>query len=62
MDTTPPKSDLMTIAEAMKYLRISRQTLYERTKAREIPSYKIGRKVLYKRQELDLYLEKQRQQ
>jgi excisionase family DNA binding protein len=56
------KPEMMTIEETAKLLRITRQTLYDWTKKKEIPSYKLGRRVLYKREEIDEYLRKQRKQ
>ena len=54
------QNDLMTKAEVMAYLRISKQTLDKMMKAREIPFFKLKRKVLFRRSELDRWLESNR--
>jgi excisionase family DNA binding protein len=50
------KHEMMTIEETARLLRITRQTLYERTKKKEIPAYKVGRRVLYKREDIEKFL------
>ena len=52
--------DLMTKAEVMAFLRISKRTLDKMMKAREIPFFKLKRKVLFKRQDIDRWLETKR--
>ena len=54
-------TEMMTIKEVAGMLRITRQSLHARTKDGALPSYKIGRRVLYKRSEVEQYLENQKQ-
>ena len=54
------EKDLMTKAEVMAFLRISKRTLDQLMKAREIPFFKLKRKVLFKRDDLDRWLETKR--
>jgi excisionase family DNA binding protein len=49
--------DLMERAEVMEYLRISRGTLDKLQKRREIPFAKIGKKVLFRKRDIDAWLE-----
>ncbi len=41
-----PKQHVMTVEEAAEILRISRNTAYEAVKRGDIPSIRIGRRVL----------------
>jgi excisionase family DNA binding protein len=50
-------SDLMERAEVMDYLRISRGTLDKLQKRREFPFAKIGKKVLFRKRDIDAWLE-----
>ncbi len=52
---------MMTIPEVTEFLRISRQYLHTLTKEGKLPSYKLGRRVLYKRTEVEEYLEQNKQ-
>jgi excisionase family DNA binding protein len=49
--------DLMTKAEVMDYLRISRATLQRLMKDFAFPFIKFGKRVLFRRSEIDAYLE-----
>jgi excisionase family DNA binding protein len=51
------ENDLLTKAEALKYLRISNRTLYLLMKRHEFPYIKLGKRVLFRRTEIDAYLE-----
>ena len=42
----------MTFAEAIEFLRVSRQTINRLIARKEIPSYKVGRLRLFDREEL----------
>lgn len=42
----------------MEYLRISRGTLDKLQKRRELPFVKIGKKVLFRKRDIDNFLEK----
>lgn len=51
---------ILTVKDVMTYLKISRQTLHELTKSGQIPSYKVGKAVRYRKDEIDEFLKKQR--
>jgi excisionase family DNA binding protein len=52
-----PSSDLLTVAQTTKYLRISRTTLIRLTHAGKGPTQvKIGRRVFYKQADLDAFI------
>ena len=51
------KDDLMTKQDVMDYLKISHQTLYRLMKKRETPYFKLERKVLFRKAEIDKWLE-----
>jgi excisionase family DNA binding protein len=50
----------MTKAEVMAFLRISKRTLDKMMKARDIPFFKLKRKVLFRKSDLDSWLESKR--
>lgn len=50
--------DLLDRAEVMGYLRISRGTLDKLQKSRDLPFVKIGKKVLFRKKDIDRFLEK----
>jgi excisionase family DNA binding protein len=54
------EKDLMTRNEVMRFLRISKRTLYLMMKARDIPFFKFKRKVLFRKSDLDRWLESKR--
>jgi excisionase family DNA binding protein len=54
------EKELMTRTEAMRFLRISKRTLYLLMKTRDIPFFKLKRKVLFRRSELEAWLESKR--
>ncbi len=49
--------EMMTIQEVTQYLKISRQYLHKVTKEEKIPSYKLGKNVRYRREDVERYLE-----
>ncbi len=51
------KPDLMTIAEAMQYLRISRSTMHRLMRKHALPYLKLEKKILFRRSEIEKYLE-----
>lgn len=59
-----PNSEILTSQEARDLLRIGRTKLWELTKAREIPAYRIGSgkasSLRYKRSDLIRWLESNR--
>lgn len=52
-----PDRDLMTKAETTEYLRISRGMMDRLMKRRDIPFAKIGKKVLFRKADVDKWLE-----
>ena len=50
----------MTKRELMEYLRISKGTVDKMMKQRDLPFLKLGKRVLFKRCEIDAWLEKYR--
>ena len=51
------EKELITKAELMEYLRISRGTLDKLMRRHEIPFIKLGKKVLFRKREIDAWLE-----
>jgi len=48
----------MTRQEIMEYLRISRSSLYWLMKKKSFPYIRLGRKLLFKKTDIDAFLEK----
>lgn len=53
---TQDYSDLMTIAEAAKFLNCSVPTIYTKTSKRTIPHHKQGKRVYFSRRELEQWV------
>ena len=53
-------TEFMDINEAAKYLKIAKQTLYSFTSTSQIPYIKNGRRLLFKKDELDAWILKGR--
>lgn len=51
------RKDLMTRAEVIDYLRISSMTLHRLMKEHKFPYIKLGKRVLFRKSEIDKYLE-----
>lgn len=51
------EDQFMTTPEAMKYLRISKVTLYKLMKRKKLPVRKIGKNYRYRKNELDKWLD-----
>lgn len=49
--------NLMTQAEVAEYLRVSRLTIHRLMKKHAFPYIKMGKRVLFRRSEIDAYLE-----
>lgn len=49
-------SEVMTTAEAMRYLRVSRKTLLKLVHRGDIPARKVGKDFRYLRSEIDNFL------
>ena len=52
-----PDKDLLTRKETMEYLRISRGMLDRIMKRRDLPFIKLGKKVLFRKLDIDAFLE-----
>ena len=50
-------ANLLTLPEAADTLRISKSYLYKLVEAREIPFFKIGRRIIFKPDDLNAWLE-----
>jgi excisionase family DNA binding protein len=53
----PVEPATLTVEEAAKYLRISRASAYEGVRAGDIPSVRIGRRIVVSRRALDRLLD-----
>ena len=53
-------TDLLSQAELLIYLQISRTTLYKLIKKDEIPHMRLGRKLLFRKKDIDAWLETKR--
>lgn len=51
------EDEILTKADVLKYLKISHATLQELMREREIPYSKLKRKVLFKKSDIDAFLE-----
>ena len=47
------EAETLTVEEVAKYLRVSRQTVYNLIRAGNIPHFKVGNKVRIKRADLE---------
>jgi len=52
--------DFLTKAEAMNFLRLSRATVDRFIKNRELAHFKVGKKVLFHRRDLERFIESKR--
>ena len=57
-DSTQVSSPVLTVEEAGRLLRISRQSAYQAARAGELPTIRIGRRLLVPRARLEALLEK----
>jgi len=48
--------DVMTVAEAAAFLRLGRNTVYEAVRRNELPSVRVGRRLLVPRVGLERFL------
>jgi excisionase family DNA binding protein len=62
MDSTliPPADRLLTVREAMEYLRCSRMLLWQIRHRGELSAFKVGKKLLFRRSDLDNFLVKEK--
>jgi len=54
------ETDLLSQADLLEYLHISRTTLFKLIKKNEIPHMKLGRKLLFRKKDIDAWLESKR--
>jgi excisionase family DNA binding protein len=52
----------LTINELSEYLNLKRSTLYAKVEAGELPHYRIGRLIRFKREEVDRWMEGHRRE
>lgn len=49
-------TEVMTVSEVARYLRVNPQTVYRKAKAGQLPAVRIGRAIRFRRSELDNWL------
>lgn len=54
-----PGSDILTILEVAKYLKVAERTVYRLAAAKKIPAFKVGGAWRFSRAEIDLWIKKQ---
>ncbi|OFP17186.1 hypothetical protein HMPREF2998_03065 [Corynebacterium sp. HMSC065A05] len=52
-------SGLLDLAEACEYLKVSRTTIFKLRKAKMLPIYKVGKRVFFRREDLDTFIRNQ---
>ncbi len=52
----PTASDVITVDEAARWLRVNRKTIYDAATRGELPSARLGRRVLLSRQAVEAWL------
>jgi len=55
-DNPNDNDSLLTVPELAKYLKVKESWIYQKVHVREIPFYKIGNKLRFKRSEIDKML------
>ena len=53
---TAPKSELMTVSETCRYLKITTPTLYRYIQNRQIPAFKLGKEWRFVRSDLEQWI------
>jgi excisionase family DNA binding protein len=56
MEMTFAERELLTIDEAAEFTRLAKQTLYDYIHRRKVPYLKAGKRVLFRKSELDVWL------
>jgi len=56
----PNADDLLNVEEAATYLHVKRLTIYDLSSAGKITKQKVGSKVLFRRSDLDDYIEEKK--
>lgn len=52
----PVNNEVFDIKEAMSYLKLGKGTMYSMTMKREIPHYKVGKRLYFRKEELDAWI------
>ena len=55
---TKGESDLLTIDELISWIRLGRTLTHELLRSCEIPSYKLGRRRMIRRRDVEVWLER----
>jgi excisionase family DNA binding protein len=58
---SPSPRTLFTVDEAAEYLRVSRRQVYKLVRAGEIRGYRVGERLRFRPQDVDVYLEQRRE-
>ena len=54
-----PESDIMTILEVAKYLKVAERTVYRLAAAKKVPAFKVGGAWRFSRREIDQWIRRQ---
>lgn len=54
----PIDSEVLGVPEAISYLKIAKPTMYSLTQKREIPFYKKGKRIYFRKEDLDNWINK----
>ena len=57
-EQTEPVREVLTLEEAANYLRLSPHTLREKTRLRQIPFYKMGGSIRFRRSKLNSWIDR----
>lgn len=57
-----PKSELLTVAETCRFLKITPRTLYRYIQSRRIPAFKLGKEWRFVRSDLEQWIRDRTQQ
>jgi len=55
-DTTKPVREILTLKEAADYLRFSPDTIREKIRLQQIPFYRVGGSIRFRRSKLDAWV------
>lgn len=53
---TTPKSEILTVVETCRYLKITPRTLYRYLRNRQIPAFKLGKEWRFVRSDLEQWI------
>jgi excisionase family DNA binding protein len=57
---TAPQVRAMTVREVANYLNVNEKTVYRLAQRRELPSFKVAGAWRFKREDIDLWIERQK--